>query len=125
MKKLVWVPCMALALALTACQTTVDSSIEKLSRFIDQVEQKSAEYSAEDWEKANEQFEELIDRLDEFKDITPEQAQEIARQQGRYAGIALKNGTDELLEGVGKSIEEAGKVLDGFLEGLGEDDDKE
>lgn len=114
MRKVLLVPCMALALALTACQATVEGSIEKLSNFVDQVEEKSAEYTEKDWKKANKRFEELVNKLEEFEDITPEQTKEIIRQQGRYTGIAVKNKAGELIDNVSKGI-------DGFLEGLGEE----
>ena len=52
-----------------------------------------------------------------MKNLTPEEWEEIGRLQGEYAATAFKNQA-------GKTLEKAGAIINGFLEGLSEGEEK-
>ena len=63
------------------------------------------------------EFGKLLEKLNEYEDMTPEEIQEVARLQGEYAAKAFK-------EQAGKAMEKAGAALDGFMQGITGDEEE-
>lgn len=102
--------------AATSCQTKSDR-IDELKDFVQEIANDGKDYTEEQWEKVDDRFEDLLENIESYKDLTPEEVKEIARIQGEYAAIAIKKNSKKLM----KEMEKAGETLDGFLDGLKEE----
>lgn len=100
----------------TSCQTKSDR-IDELKDFVQEIANDGKDYTEEQWEKVDEKFEDLLEEVESYKDLTPEEVKEIARIQGEYAAVAIKKNSKKLM----KEMEKAGEKLDGFLDGLKEE----
>ena len=109
------------ALAFNACQEK--SRVDELKDLVEEVAEKGAAYTEEQWEEVNDRFTKLLDKLEAYDDLTPEELNEIARLQGQYAAEAFKRHGQQFRQ----ELEKAGKALEGFMEGLDEglDNDEE
>lgn len=99
---------------LGACQG--HDRVSALRNLVEEVAKDGAGYTEEKWEQANEKFSELLDSLESYEDLTPEELNEIARLQGQYAAEAFKRHGKKFQQ----ELEKAGQMLDGFMEGLDE-----
>ena len=90
--------------------------LEELKVLIKQIEEEGSSYTDKKWEEVNEEFSELLQKLNSYEDLSAEELREIAELQGQYAATVFK-------EHAGKAMEKAGAVLDGFVEGLTGDDE--
>ena len=102
-------------LLLDACQSKT-SRIDDLRNFVEQLSEDCEDYTAEQWGKANDEFSQLLDKINSYDDLTKEELEEVARLQGQYAATVFKNSGKAVME----EIEKAGVALDGFLNGLNE-----
>ena len=102
-------------LLLDACQSKT-SRIDDLRNFVEQLSEDCEDYTAEQWEKANDEFSQLLDKINSYDDLTKEELEEVARLQGQYAATVFKNSGKAVME----EMEKAGVALDGFLNGLNE-----
>lgn len=106
----------ALTLGGMSCQGKSDR-LEELREFVEDFSNDGKEYSEEQLEKINDEFSELVEQLEEYDDLTADEIKEIARIQGEYAAEILKKSGKNIKKGV----ENAGKAIEGFFEGLDED----
>ena len=96
-------------LCLGSCESK--SRVDELKEFVEKVEKEGSSYTEKQWEEVNEEFSKMLDKLNEYEDMTPEELQEVAKLQGEFAAKAFK-------EQAGKAMEKAGAMLDGFMQGL-------
>ena len=114
MKKYIVIALWALvALSIGACQSK-SSRIDDLRDFVEEIQKESKDYTSEQWEKANERFNQLLDKLNAYDDLSQEELEEMARLQGQYAATVFKHSGKAIME----QMEKAGAVLDGFFEGM-------
>lgn len=98
---------------LTSCQSK-SSRIDNLKEFVEDIQKDSKDYTQEQWEKANEKFGELLEKINSYDDLSEEELKEVAKLQGQYAATVFKNSGKAIME----QMEKAGIALDGFLEGI-------
>ena len=102
-------------LLLNSCQSK-SSRIDDLRDFVEQLSEDCGDYTAEQWEKANDEFSKLLDKINSYDDLTKEELEEVAKLQGQYAATVFKNSGKAIME----EMEKAGVAFDGFLNGLNE-----
>ncbi len=100
-------------LSLSACQSK-SSRIDDLKDFVEEIQKDGEDYTQEQWEKANEKFSQLLDKINSYEDLSEDELKEVAKLQGQYAATVFKNSGKAIME----QMEKAGAVLDGFLEGV-------
>lgn len=98
-----------------SCQSK-QRRIDDLKDFVEEINEEGKDYTAEQWEKANEQFSKLLDKINSYEDLTEEELKEVAKLQGQYAATVFKNSGKAIME----QMEKAGAALGGFLEGVDE-----
>lgn len=110
--------CMMLAAAsaglLGACQS--GSRIDELKDFVEEVSENGKDYTEEQWEEANQEFDELMEKIKSYDDLTQEELGEVAKLQGVYAAKAFQSLGKQFQQG----LESLGTALEGFTEGLEE-----
>lgn len=110
--KLLLAACSA-ALLLAACDQVVPLPT-RMENFVSSVEKNAANYTREDWDKANAKFEELCSEFNEKKGkLTTDEVKQVNKAMGRYASVAFKSGLDS----VGSALEEVGSFLEGLTSG--------
>ena len=100
-------------LSIGACQSK-SSRIDDLKDFVEEIQKDGKDYSQEQWEKANEKFSQLLDKINSYEDLSEDELKEVAKLQGQYAATVFKNSVKAIME----QMEKAGAALDGFLEGV-------
>ena len=100
-------------LSIGACQSK-SSRIDDLKDFVEEIQKDGKDYSQEQWEKANEKFSQLLDKINPYEDLSEDELKEVAKLQGQYAATVFKNSGKAIME----QMEKAGAALDGFLEGV-------
>lgn len=100
-------------LSIGACQSK-NSRIDDLKDFVEEIQKDGKDYSQEQWEKANEKFSQLLDKINSYEDLSEDELKEVAKLQGQYAATVFKNSGKAIME----QMEKAGAALDGFLEGV-------
>lgn len=128
MKKILMILAVA-CLVLSACKPTAANYIDDLKELVEKVAKEGGDYTEEEWEEVSREFDELLQRAEEFEGLTDEQKQEIMKLQGKFSGTMMKKGFDSLMKDAdkvmkdaGKEIEKVGKAIEGFLEGLSEEE---
>ncbi len=102
-------------LCFTACNSK-SSRIEDLKEFVEELKEDSQDYTEEQWEEAKKKFDQLLDKINSYDDLSQEELEEVARLQGQYAATVFKNSGKAIQE----QMEKAGAALEGFLEGISE-----
>ena len=100
-------------LSIGACQSR-SSRIDDLKDFVEEIQKDGKDYSQEQWEKANEKFSQLLDKINSYEDLSEDELKEVAKLHGQYAATVFKNSGKAIME----QMEKAGAALDGFLEGV-------
>lgn len=100
-------------LSIGACQSK-SSRIDDLKDFVEEIQKDGKDYSQEQWEKANEKFSQLLDKINSYEDLSEDELKEVAKLQGQYAATVFKNSGKAIME----QMEKAGAALGGFLEGV-------
>lgn len=100
-------------LSIGACQSR-SIRIDDLKDFVEEIQKDGKDYSQEQWEKANEKFSQLLDKINSYEDLSEDELKEVAKLQGQYAATVFKNSGKAIME----QMEKAGAALDGFLEGV-------
>ena len=95
--------------------------IADLKDFVEEIAEDGQDYTSEQWEKANEKFTKLLDKINSYDDLSEEELKEVAKLQGQYAATVFKNSGKAIME----QMEKAGAALDGFMEGLQEGSEEE
>lgn len=111
------------AVALLAAACNMFASLpDRMDAFVDSVEKNAANYTQDDWNKANEQYQAFCQEFQEKKDsLTGDEVKQFRSAMGRYASIAVKSGIDSVVssvEEIGNSISGAFEEVGSFLEGL-------
>lgn len=96
------------------CLPVKSSRIDDLKDFVEEIQKDGKDYSQEQWEKANEKFSQLLDKINSYEDLSEDELKEVAKLQGQYAATVFKNSGKAIME----QMEKAGAALGGFLEGV-------
>ena len=104
----------AVLLGLGACGEK--SRMDELKDFVEKVQEEGSGYTEEKWQEVNEEFSKLLDKLNEYKDLSPEELKEMAKYQAEFATAAFKQHAGKFMEDASKAMEQAGAVLEGLTE---------
>ena len=103
------------AFLLTACAFSLPG---KFTQLADKVAAKGADYTPAQWEKANAQFEELVQQyVDRYDKLTNEDKKQINAAIGKYTATALKCGVSDGLKQINALLKQVPSAIDTALEG--------
>ena len=110
----------AVAVMAISCQKPL---AERFTRFVDKVEASCSDYTSEDWEKADAEFQSLKQEYDSLREsLTEEERDAVGEAMGRYKRLYINSTLEDAVDEVGKILQDAGSVVNGFL---GVDPDKQ
>ena len=103
------------ALLMTACAFSLPG---KFTELADKVADKGADYTPAQWEKANAEFESLVQQyVDKYDKLTNEEKKEINAAIGKYTATALKCGVTDGLKQINALLKQVPSALNTALEG--------
>lgn len=90
----------AFMLLFTACDKT-ETLPKRFDSFVEKVEKDCASYSDEDWDKANTQFEQMVNEFKENMSSYSEEAQKQIRADiSKYVALVTKSGVKSAIDAV-------------------------
>ena len=98
---------------MVACATPEEKSLRSLQELYEEMELNHENYTTEDWEKAQVEFEVITAQM-KLHDYTDEQLREIGKLKGKCSAYLTKG----LLKRAEKGFIELGGILEGYLEEL-------
>ena len=116
-----------LALAVTLMSACAFSLPDKITQIADKVAAKGADFTPEQWQKTNAQFEKLVKQyVDEYDKFSTDEKKQVNAAIGKYTATAIKCGVADaakevnaLLKKIPDSVDAAIEGARGFLEELG------
>ena len=124
MKKVVFwmMAALLVATAAVSCKSTLPGRFES---FVDQVEKKSANYSDDEWTKADAKFDQLKEEYDQKKSsLKPDEKDRIEASISQYKGLKTSKFVKKPIDWVEKSGKKAGNWFKALF-GLGKKDSKD
>ena len=113
MKRILFI--LAGIMLVSACTATLPGRINRLAN---KVESKGVNFSSSQWEKTNEQFQNLLEEYaDNYGEFTAAQKKEINKAIAKYGKAALKAGVTNVTSIISSALDEIPGTLDGLLEG--------
>ena len=115
MKKLLALSLMMVAavILMTSCKETLPKRFEM---FVNHVEKRCDSFSEEDWNKANAQFEKLVDEFQQNKSsYNADEQKQIRSAATKYLGLVAKSGIKSVTDAVSDILMQ----LPSFLENIG------
>lgn len=118
-------------LTIASCANT--SAIVKLDHFVDDAELKSPDYTSQDWEKSQTEYNLLVEKmLEDDSEYTDEEREMAARAMGRYHALLIKYGIEksatlfqqlgkllpQYIDGFASALEENGQNIESFFKNL-------
>ncbi len=113
-----------LGLVMFSCQSKEDRVLKSLQSLSMQVEQRAQQFTEKDWEDVVAKFEKIHSDALEC-DFTEEQLKEFGRLEGKLSSTLAKEGSKKLGRKVQDLIDKGKSLIEGFIEGLGENTDEE
>lgn len=104
-------------LGLIACNSK-RTPIDNLAELTEEIQNKSVEYSQEDWEQAAHKYE-MIEQ--ELRELMTEYSDEELKEIGRLKGICLARFAKYSLHSLGTEMENTLKEAKGIMEGFTEE----
>jgi len=98
-----------------SCMDLKINPLDKMESFTEELEQNSANYTQEDWDVAENQYELICEELDQY-DYTDEELRHIGKLKGRCTAIFAKH----VVSGVKRDLHRFGQEVEGFFEGVKE-----
>lgn len=99
-----------LSIVLTACNKQ-EQAIDDLRSFSEQLKEESAEYTQEDWQQAGEQYQQIVEEINQYE-YTDEQLKEI----GRLQAVCIKQMSKGAMKLLRQNINSISKQLEGAIE---------
>lgn len=107
-----------LGLATTSCaKMQAKHQISRLESLVERVEKQGNDLSRQQWSQVKAEYDEICAKMKQYE-YTAEQLQEIGRLKGRFYAACTKNALNAAGGWFNDFIEQAGGVINGFLDGL-------
>ena len=109
---------LSLLIAATLMAACAFSLPGKFTQLADKVAAKGAEFTPEQWEKTNAQFEKLVQQyVDKYDTFSADEKKEINAAIGKYTATALKCGAKDAVKQINALLKQVPGAVDTALEG--------
>ena len=113
MKKLNLIITLLVMLFLTSCE--IPTSV-KFDNYVDRVEDNCDNWTYDEWEMSKEKYRELLKEYEaNYENMTPEERETINKAIGRYNGILMKKGIENLDKNIKKVVDRLPSMFEGFM----------
>ena len=123
MKRTLSILFLGIIMTLTSCAAPLSS---RMNDYVTEVEQNCSNWTDEQWELSQQEYQKLLDEYRINKDsYTQEEKDAINKAIGRYNGLLVKHGIEQLgdiIKGVGERIP---SILEGFISAFEKEDNQQ
>ena len=115
MKKVILLSLMTLvcALVFTSCDKK-KHAIDNLSDFVEKVEKNSPDYTKQDWEKVEKEYDELNAEIEKYEnEYSSDEIKRIGKLKGKFLGIKTKDS----IKGIINDVKNSADIVKGAIEG--------
>lgn len=121
MKKLNLIITLLVILFLTSCE--IPTSV-KFDNYVDDVEESCDDWTDTEWEMSKEKYRQLLNEYEaNYENLTPEEKEAINKAIGRYNGILMKKGIENLDQSIKKIVDRLPSMFEGFMSAFEEEMD--
>lgn len=122
MKKLNVIIALLVMLFLTSCE--IPTSL-KFEHHLKKVENKSENWTEEEWEISKEEYRQLLKEYEaNYDNMTQEERDAVNKAIGRYNGILMKKGIEKVDESIDDFIDRLPTLFEGFMSAFDEEMEK-
>ena len=106
-----------LIVVLMSCSSSKDRSIDRLNSYVKKVEMEYVQYSMEDWESAQIEFDKLVANVEaNYENMTSQEREDAMKAIGRYYGLLAKQGIQSAAQETQKILEALPALIEGFTD---------
>ena len=122
MRKLNVIIVLLVMLFLTSCE--IPTSV-KFDYHLKKVENNSENWTEEEWEMSKERYRELLKEYEaNYDNMTQEERDAVNKAIGRYNGILMKKGIENLDQNIKKVVDRLPSLFEGFMSAFVEEMEK-
>ena len=108
------------------CMASCQSLAETVDAFVSDVEANYSTYEEVDWlEKDQKMAEFKLEYAQKAPKLTEEEKDNINKAFGRYDAVVAKSKVDNVVNGVKEFFQDAGRYIEGLVEGMSKSDSEE
>lgn len=121
MKQLLSIMAIGLALTLSSCAASLST---RMDEYIAECERDCKNWTASDWELSKQEYRKLLDeyRLNQDK-YSQEEKDDVNKAIGRYNGLLVKHGIEDLSQHLKKIGERIPSLIEGFMSAFEQESD--
>lgn len=109
--------CLLLTIIMVSCNAPQKRPIDKLNSHIAKVEKEYTNYSIEEWEAANIEFEKIVANIEaNYETMTQAERDAAMKAIGRYYGLVAKQGLQNAAQETQKVLEALPSLIEGFTD---------
>ena len=117
MKAKYYIICLLILATITSCSAPQKRPIEKLNSHIAKVEKEYVNYTYEEWEVANIEFEKIVANIEaNYDKMSPAERDAAMKAIGRYYGLVAKQGIQNAAQETQKALEALPSLIEGFTD---------
>ena len=117
MKAKYYIICLLILATITSCSASQKRPIEKLNSHIAKVEKEYVNYTHEEWEVANIEFEKIVAHIEaNYDKMSPAERDAAMKAIGRYYGLVAKQGIQNAAQETQKALEALPSLIEGFTD---------
>ena len=117
MKAKYYIICLLILATITSCSAPQKRPIEKLNSQIAKVEKEYVNYTYEEWEVANIEFEKIVANIEaNYDKMSPAERDAAMKAIGRYYGLVAKQGIQNAAQETQKALEALPSLIEGFTD---------
>ena len=117
MKAKYYIICLLILATITSCSAPQKRPIEKLNSHIEKVEKEYVNYTYEEWEVANIEFEKIVANIEaNYDKMSPAERDAAMKAIGRYYGLVAKQGIQNAAQETQKALEALPSLIEGFTD---------
>lgn len=122
MKRILAVFTLITAIVLSSCAAPLSIRMDK---YVNECEEKCSNWNQDDWELSKEEYRKLLDEYNLNRDTyTQAEKDAINKAIGRYNGLLVKHGIEDLTQYLKKIGERIPSFIEGFMSAFEEAADK-
>ena len=119
MRKLNAIIVLLVMLFLTSCEVPTSTKFEN---YVDNVEESCDNWTETEWEMSKERYRQLLNEYEaNYENLTPEERETINKAIGRYNGILMKKGIENLDQSIKKFVDRLPSMFEGFMSAFEEE----
>ena len=122
MKKLNVVIVLLVMFLMTSCEIPTSTKFEK---YVDNVEESCDDWTDAEWEMSKEKYRQLLKEYEaNYDEMTQEERECVNKAIGRYNGILMKKGIENLDYSIKKFVDRLPSMFEGFMSAWEEEMEK-